>query len=532
MPPEAMSSSPAVPPAHARAHRATRIFAAVAIGCVVAYALLSLVFVFRGRLNADEGWYLYGSRLAWRGQLPYADFAFPQMPLTAYVYGLGQTITASLYVGRLTSLVLGVAAVALSVRVAWREAGKAAAVAVAVLVVAFPTGVYNLTLTKTYALAAFLLAVVLAALTSPGRTSRTWPLAVAASIALLATRTTGLPLAILVVVWCIARARDRVTRRNVVVVAGAGTAILAAFLLADVGAARYDLVTFHGLLWRGADVGSRVETIVRDRIPDWLGDYPGYVALLGAALLAVFLSRPLRAYLRRTPGVAIVGLGILGALASQLVSGEWAPVEYASPVIPSLLAVTVIVLTHALRPEGGWNAHRALGIVAGVAVAALAVSTVFHPGPAEYFTGPDNPGSINAADRVGDYLNAHTRSGDEVLTLWAQPAGLASGRDNVPGITMGLFSYEDLTTQQALDFHYVNTDRLRRTLRDGRAAAVVLTGVDDTIFHSTGTFSRVPQDPAEVLDALSPRYRLAHRAVGWGPYGPVPVRIYLRTDRT
>ncbi len=486
--------------------------------------------MFRGRLNADEGWYLYGSRLAWRGHLPYHDFAFPQMPLTAYVYGLGQTITASLYVGRLTSLVLGVAAVALSVRVAWREAGKAAAVAVAVLVVTFPTGVYNLTLTKTYALAAFLLAVVLAALTSPGRPSRTWPLAVAASIALVATRTTGLPLALLVVVWCLVRAPDRATRRHVALVTGGGAALLAAFLLNDPSAARYDLVTFHNLLWRGADVGSKLETIVRDRVPDWLGDYPGYVALIGASILAVLLSRPLRAYLRRTPGVAIVAIGILGALASQLVAGEWAPVEYASPVIPSLVTVTVIMLTRALRPVGGWSARRDLGIVAGVAVAALAISTLFHPGAGEYFTAADNPGSVDAANRVGDYLAAHTRSGDEVLTLWAQPAGLASGRDNVPGVTMGLFSYEDLTDEQALDFHYVNTDRLQRTLRDGRAAAVVITGVDDTTFHSTGTFSRAPQDPAEVLDALSPKYRLARRATGWGPYGPVPVRIYLRTE--
>ena len=167
-----MTASPAPAPVDPPASRRhARAFAAVAVAGVVVYAALSLMFVLRGRLNADEGWYLYSSRLAWRGQLPYHDFAFPQMPLTAYVYGLGQTISASLYVGRLTSFVLGVAAVALSVRVTWREAGRAAAVAVVVLIAAFPTGVYNLTITKTYALTAFLLAVVLSALTSPGRPS-------------------------------------------------------------------------------------------------------------------------------------------------------------------------------------------------------------------------------------------------------------------------------------------------------------------------------------------------------------------------
>ena len=75
--------------------------------------MLALVFVFRGRLNGDEGWYLYGGRLAWRGQLPYKDFAFTQMPLSAYVYGMLQTVSRSVFLGRLTSVVFAVGAVAL-----------------------------------------------------------------------------------------------------------------------------------------------------------------------------------------------------------------------------------------------------------------------------------------------------------------------------------------------------------------------------------------------------------------------------------
>ena len=100
-----------------------------------------------------------------------------------------------------------------------------------------------------------------------------------------------------------------------------------------------------------------------------------------------------------------------------------------------------------------------LAAVAGIAVVALAVTTVVHPGAGEYFTGRANAGRvIEAADRVGDYLAEHTRADDEVLTLWAQPAGLESGRDNVPGVTVGPFSYEDLSPAEARDLHYVNAD--------------------------------------------------------------------------
>src|SRR5919204_5802399 len=80
-------AAPATREAHPR-----RAAVGVAVGLVVLYAAVSVVFVVWGRLNADEGWYLYAGRLAWRGQLPYRDFAFPQMPLTAYVYGLAQIV--------------------------------------------------------------------------------------------------------------------------------------------------------------------------------------------------------------------------------------------------------------------------------------------------------------------------------------------------------------------------------------------------------------------------------------------------------
>lgn len=509
-----------------------RAAVAVAVGLVVLYAAVSVVFVVWGRLNADEGWYLYAGRLAWRGQLPYRDFAFPQMPLTAYVYGLAQAVHRSLYLGRVTSVVLGVSAVALYTRVAWRQAGHAAGVAVAALCVALPVGVYNLTLTKTYALTAFLLAVMLTAFTSTKPTARTWPVATAVAFALVLTRTTAIPLLVVVVLWCLARAPDRATRRSVAIVTGVGTAVTAGFLLADTTAARYSLVTYHNLLWHGASQRTRVDTIVHDRIPDWLEAYPGYVALGAAAFLALYLSPRLRDYLRRQPGVALVGIGLVGALVVQVVAGEWAPVEYATPVIPAFVTVAVIMLTHALRPDGGWSVRPWLAAGCGAAVAALAVSTLFHPGPGDYFVATGSAGSVNAANRVGNYVHDHTRNGDDVLTLWAQPAGLVSGRDQVPNVTAGIFSYEDLSTSDAKAVKFVNTALLQRMLRDGRPAAVVITGIErDLAFHFTGSFSGQPQDPRVILGELAHHYRLTHRDVGWGTDGPIPVEVYLRDDR-
>jgi len=207
-------------------------------------------------------------------------------------------------------------------------------------------------------------------------------------------------------------------------------------------------------------------------------------------------------------------------------------VEYASPVIPVLLTVCVIMLTVALRPAAGWSARPALALGAALAVGALAISTLFHPGFTQYLIGPGDAGSVSATDDLGAYLRAHTRAGDEILALWAQPAEYVSGRDEVPGVTVGPFSYEDLTTPRALDLHYVNAELLARMLREGRPAAVVITGVDHLILSTRGTFSQAHADAAAVLGELDAHYRLAHRATGYGIMGPIAFDVYLRDDRT
>jgi hypothetical protein len=96
---------------------------------------------------------------------------------------------------------------------------------------------------------------------------------------------------------------------------------------------------------------------------------------------------------------------------------------------------------------------------------------------------------------------------------------------------MGVFSYEDLTTQQAHDYHFVNRALLRAMLRKGTPAAVVFTGVDDVAFHFTGSFSQVPANPREIYEELDAHYRLTRRSTTYGINGPTWVRIYLRDDR-
>ncbi|MEX1007238.1 MAG: hypothetical protein WD271_05270 [Acidimicrobiia bacterium] len=529
-----MTTATGAPPIESRPGTiAARAFGVIAIGGVALFGLVSLAFVVRGRLNADEGWYLYAGRLVWRGEIPFRDFSFTQMPLVPYVYGLFQLPEPSLYVGRLVSFAFATTAVALSVRVAWREAGRASAAAVAVLCLAFPTGIYNLTLTKTYALVAFLLAAILAALTSPGRRTFTFPVATAAATGLALTRTSGIPLACFVVAYAIWRAPDRVTRWRAAIVPAIGAIFAGTLVLLDPSAARFGLSTFHQLLWHHASTRTRIDTILTDRIPEWASHYWGYLLLTAVALLAVALSSDVRRYVREKPVYLMMTVGLILYLGVQLVAGQWAPIEYVAPVVPVVAAMaTVLVFRWCFGPSGTRPAFRLAPLVVGGAVLALAVLTIFHPSARGYLVDDATPGTIAAADRVADYVSAHTDPSDEVLALWGQPQTLAADRDLVHDATFGIFSYEDLNTRHAKELHYVNQRRLVDLLESGTPAAVVLTDLDRMLFDFRGSLSHRRTDPDTIPSALARHYRKVYSDTGWGTDGPIGVDVYLRNDRT
>ena len=91
------------------------------------FLLSGIVFLFYGKLNMDESWYLYASKLVYQGRLPYRDFAFTQMPLLPYIYGIPQFVFGqSLLIGRVTSLFFTLLSFLLALKVAHRYAGKEA----------------------------------------------------------------------------------------------------------------------------------------------------------------------------------------------------------------------------------------------------------------------------------------------------------------------------------------------------------------------------------------------------------------------
>lgn len=505
--------------------RRARLLTRAPSGLVALGALAMTGFVIVGRINADEGWYLYAGRLVWRGELPYGDFAFTQMPLMPYVYGILQSIEPSLLLGRIVSVTLATGGIALLVRASRRIGGDVNALIVAGLSVSATMGLYNLTISKTYALVLLCFGATFAALTSSARPERMLPVACAAAWAAALARTSSLPLTAVVIVFCLWRAPSTRARIRIATVSAGGALLAAAFVLADFTNARFDLLTFHQLLWYDASTSTRLDTVVTERAPEWLGNYPIVSAsVIGAIALVLFLPRA-RALLREHPALAVMAVGALGYLALQLPAGQFAPVEYAAPIVPVLFAVTVPVLLRSIGPIVTTRFRR--GLAFGALALTIAVALV-HPAPWDYLVRPESSGGVLHQQDVGALVRGHTRDGDQVLAMWAQPIVLASGRNFAPDVTLGPFSYEDLTDARARRLHYVNADLLRNLLESERPAAVVLTDIDRLVLRFQGTLSQAREDPTAVLDALDMHYRSVASTTVWGIDGPVNAEVYIR----
>ena len=132
------------------------------------YLAYSFALLFDGRPNADEGWYLYAGRLVFQGAMPYRDFAYTQMPLLPYIYGVPQLIQPGILTGRLTSIFFSVAGLALWLRIAQRHGGGLAVALAALLLGTYTFGIYLQSIAKYFALVSFLFAATLSVLTSKG----------------------------------------------------------------------------------------------------------------------------------------------------------------------------------------------------------------------------------------------------------------------------------------------------------------------------------------------------------------------------
>jgi hypothetical protein len=460
------------------------------VGAAAVAALAAGLFAWLGVVNGDEGWYVLCARLVAQGKVPYHDFAFTQGPVYLYALAPFVRVVPDLYTARVVSVVFTAAAIGLLIAMARHVGGKWAAIAAgAALLATIPALPYWLSITKTYALSCLFLAAILFTLTVVTRPAVRAPVVAALAVGFAETRTTGVALAVLVIAVLVARSPNAKTRSRVLLATAATLLPFVALVLLAWTRARWGLVDYHQL---GAKGGSGIGRFVSRTFAAahaWPGPF-----LLGAVAVAVAVfDREMRARLKRRPDLVAFAIGIVLFVLFHEAGGAFFAEEYLAPVIAPLVVVSVVMLVRAASlhasERAGARSRRFSVAVRGLLVVCIGV-TALTGGHRYYLGAPGWRGDPAGISALASCVQRHSAPSDTVFALSLEEVVVQAHRHPVPGVTLGMFSYQAVSRKRAHELRILNRSTLADVFtRQRRPKILVLTAEDIFETQRAGYFS-------------------------------------------
>ncbi|MDD5308987.1 MAG: hypothetical protein PHU25_16865 [Deltaproteobacteria bacterium] len=377
------------------------------------FAVMSAHFRRVGLMAADESFYAVAARNVMRGELPYRDFAYTQMPLFPYIDGaILKIVGFSMEKHRMVSAIaaaLGVAIIVLALRSrlgTW-EPGFVAAFAA----VAAPCWAFVESLGVWFGITTLLVGVAFAAAVMRGAFRPRAAVFAAASVAAVGCRLTCAFVCFFLWLAMIEEARGRKDRTIIAALpVGLGLIAYLPFFLAAPGNAFFLAIDYH--------LGSQLMRRGLEQATEWMSVAPTAIFLLVAALF-----------------------GVAGLVRRRL----WNELLV---LCAGLAAVTVPMI-----PQSAWGVYVVAGVpaAAGAAVIAIASSgfaakspfrfavwivpivTFFLPWPYEV-----EQGACEEVKEVARFLENEVPPGP-ILTP-VPVVAVQAGREIVHGTEMGMFS--------------------------------------------------------------------------------------------
>jgi hypothetical protein len=489
---------------------------------VFVYLFWSVLYVWMGQINMDEGWYLYASKLVYAGFLPYRDFAYTQTPLLPYVYGLPFLLQSSILTGRLTSLAFSIFALLVFLRVARRYGGDPAVALTAWLLATFTYGLYFVAIVKTYALVMLLVAGTLWALTV--RPRHQWNYLAAAFCATLAAaaRLSASALAVPVLVYCLwAAKRSRVRWSIGAMVAGIAIGFTILFAQ-NPQATEWNLLGHHLAKWGDATLAEKLAEIIWYRVPNWLNFYLPYVLLIVALTGSYLIARD-----RRVVGrfhvqpvvlpLLVYGLGLTLFGATHFVTGGWFLEYFVPPMIGGLPLLAIV----AARVLTVWRTQRRARLLLSAALLLLPILAVIQYGLLNLdLSGGQTP--LQEIAEVAAFVTQNSTRDDQIMALESLWVAIDSNRSVPPDMAMALFSLQPLDRQTAVKFHLVNCAMVVDRIANQKFRIIIISKLDRALLAAGGCDVAIGQ-------ALAVHYNLGLVKEQFGQFN-VPVSVYVRKE--
>jgi hypothetical protein len=123
---------------------------------------------------------------------------------------------------------------------------------------------------------------------------------------------------------------------------------------------------------------------------------------------------------------------------------------------------------------------------------------------------------------ISSYVSQNTATSDRIMALEALWTSVEANRAVLPGFTMAHFSYQDISTHEALELGVVNDELVLDHIERGTAKAIILTDFDLEMSDQ----SRVG---ARIHDALEFRFELMLTKADFGQRA-ANMHVFLRVD--
>ena len=387
---------------------------------VAASAAVFVPFSLTRFIDGDEGVYAFVSKIVTHGEIPYRDFAYPQMPLLPYVYGAWMRIAGESWGSlRVFSALLAVALGGLLYLHTFRRLGRIAAVIALFLYAASGLVFGWLTTVKSYSLSTVLLFGAYALIDRAASGPRVFLGGIVLGLA-IGTRLLIAGAAPAFVVYLLAA---QGARRTGSFVAGivAGLVPTMVFLLLAPDAFIFDNIGWQGVRSAGGLIGNLPQKL---RIAANLFGYGATDREAGLQFALLFVAATATTLLvvrreRRVPLSALIALAI--GITSLLPTPAYT--QYFCVAIPFLIVASLELVPSSNR--GVLVAGAALAIV--IYGAAGAVDYGRYLGSGHY-----QDAEIGMVERVAAAINANTRPGEKVMVSWPGYL-LQTHADAVPG---------------------------------------------------------------------------------------------------
>lgn len=521
-----------------RMRSARRIVFGLLVASFVAFSTFYVIF---GKVQYDEGFYLYASKIVWQAKLPYRDFFFTQMPLLPYVYGLPQHLLGtSLYLGRVTSFVLAASSLMLIYATARRlETPVAGLIAAALFVFNLET-IYMENIVLTTALSVFLVLLATFLLT----TNTSWHAkALACSVILVVAtgvRASAAPILLVFLLYFWWTKGWRVFLTGLVSAVAAGVLLVAPFYLMSRGAMFFDVFGSH--LAKEPIVPLPKAVYVVWAIGQTTLLYFAQVAL-GLVLTAFFVvkqgARRFFGNLRDNSLYVLLGASAILVSLVHLIPTQSRYPTYEALVMPLVSIAVAGGVDRLYQGLRDGKAKRTLLVSVSILVLLIPLAQVGHM--VDISGGKTPIAEIRSAAAL---IQRHSAPNDVLLTFDSYLA-IEAQRPLPPGLEMSIFSYfPTWSTPKAEQYKVVNNQILLEMVENRRPRVIALTEFDkqrilhkelSTLYYFEAFQYRRPADQEtsasgrRLLDALESHYRVVQEFPLYGQYSDT-LHVYVRKD--